>query len=317
MIYNGLTFRKGDDILTTNHDHFAHHESIRLAAERAGATWRKIPLFDSYDSISAEGIVGRLQQAVKPNTRAVGVTWVHSSLGLKLPIRQIADMIAEVNRKRDEQDRLLLIVDGVHGIGAELPEIASMGADFFAAGTHKWIFGPRGTGFVWAPADNWALLRPTIASFTSEELFVSWMQERPPAGPTRADAVSPGGFHAFEHYWAVPAAIEFHRTIGPERITSRIHALNDRVKEGLAEMSRVAVRTPMGNQLSAGITCFDVEGMSPEAVVAKLHEKKFLVTSSPYRESHCRVAPGIANTEDDVDRFLVAAREISRGSVPI
>jgi isopenicillin-N epimerase len=37
LIYNGLTLKSGDEILTTVHDHFVHHESIRLAAERAGA----------------------------------------------------------------------------------------------------------------------------------------------------------------------------------------------------------------------------------------------------------------------------------------
>jgi hypothetical protein len=28
--------------------------------------------------------------------------------------------------------------------------ITALGCDAFAAGTHKWLFGPRGTGFVWA-----------------------------------------------------------------------------------------------------------------------------------------------------------------------
>jgi isopenicillin-N epimerase len=39
LIYHGLPFREGDEILTTTHDHFVHHESIRLAAGRCGATW--------------------------------------------------------------------------------------------------------------------------------------------------------------------------------------------------------------------------------------------------------------------------------------
>jgi isopenicillin-N epimerase len=52
LLYHGLPLREGDEILTTTHDHYVHHESIRLATGRCGATWRKIPLFDSYDSIS-------------------------------------------------------------------------------------------------------------------------------------------------------------------------------------------------------------------------------------------------------------------------
>jgi selenocysteine lyase/cysteine desulfurase len=46
----------------------------------------------------------------------------------------------------------LLVVDGVHGIGAVDETIAEMGCDFFCAGTHKWMFAPRGTGILWARA---------------------------------------------------------------------------------------------------------------------------------------------------------------------
>src|SRR5436305_538699 len=75
LIYHGLPLRGGDEVLTTTHDHYVHHDSIRLAAKRCGATWRKIPLFDSFDSISHDEIAARIRKAIGPKTRAVGVTW--------------------------------------------------------------------------------------------------------------------------------------------------------------------------------------------------------------------------------------------------
>src|SRR4051794_31692966 len=98
LLYHGLPLREGDEILTTTHDHYVHHESIRLATGRCGATWRKIPLFDSYDLISPDEIAARIRKAIGPKTRAVGVTWVHSSSGVRLPIARIAEALAEVNR---------------------------------------------------------------------------------------------------------------------------------------------------------------------------------------------------------------------------
>ena len=86
LLDHGLPLREGDEILTTTHDHYVHHESIRLATGRCGATWRKIPLFDSYDWISPDEITQRIHKAIGPKTRAVGVTWVHSSSGVRLPI---------------------------------------------------------------------------------------------------------------------------------------------------------------------------------------------------------------------------------------
>ena len=146
LLYHGLPLREGDEILTTTHDHYVHHESIRLATGRCGATWRKIPLFDSYDSISPDEIAQRVRKAIGPKTRAVGVTWVHSSSGVRLPIARIAESIADANRGREENDRVLLIVDGVHGLGVEDPKITALGCDAFAAGTHKWMFGPAAQG---------------------------------------------------------------------------------------------------------------------------------------------------------------------------
>jgi selenocysteine lyase/cysteine desulfurase len=178
LVYYGLPLKAGQEVLTTAHDHFSHHESIRLTTERAGASMRKIVLFDSFDAISEDSVVNRIRSALRPSTRAVGITWVHSSSELKLPVRHIANVISEVNAGRDESDRILLIVDGVHGFGAEDENAAEMGCDFFVSGTHKWIFAPRGTGIIWAHEATWAILRPIIPSFTDESKRHGWRIER-------------------------------------------------------------------------------------------------------------------------------------------
>jgi selenocysteine lyase/cysteine desulfurase len=38
LVYHGLPLQAGDEVLCTTHDHYSHHESIRLATERAGAS---------------------------------------------------------------------------------------------------------------------------------------------------------------------------------------------------------------------------------------------------------------------------------------
>ena len=178
LIYNGLSLKAGQEILTTTHDHYSHHESIRLAAERGGATVKKISLFDSFDSISADSIVQRIRDQSQKRRALLASPWVHSSTGLKLRFSKIADAIREVNSNREESDRVLLIVDGVHGLGVENETVDSLGMDFLAAGTHKWIFGPRGTGIIWGAMSSWASLRPTIPSFDDTEFSThGWRAE--------------------------------------------------------------------------------------------------------------------------------------------
>ena len=311
LLYHGLPLREGDEILTTTHDHYSHHESIRLATGRCGATWRKIPLFDSYDSISPHEMAERIRKAIGPRTRAVGVTWVHSSSGLRLPIGRIAAALADVNRSRDEEDRVLLIVDGVHGIGVEDPKITALGCDAFAAGTHKWLFGPRGTGFIWAKPEVWKKMRPVIPSFSSPDLFAAWEEEHEPASAARGAWFSPGGFQAFEHFWAIPQAIRFHQNIGSARITARTHELNGQMKEGLARMPRIQLYTPRDENLSAGMVCFDVEGMKPGEVVERLLAQRIVASTTPYRVSYARLACNIVNTPQEIETTLRAIRELA------
>lgn len=309
LVYHGLPLKAGQEIVTTEHDHFSHHESIRLAAERAGVTVRKIALFDDIRKVSEGDIVARIRKAVTPKTRVVGVTWVHSSTGLKLPIRSIADALAEANKGRSDADRTLLIVDGVHGFGVEDETIAQFGADFFVAGTHKWIFGPRGTGLIWAKTEDWKMMRPLIPSFENGPV-IGWMTGKPPVG-MQAAWMSPGGFHSFEHRWALPAAFEFHKQIGRARIAERIHTLNNRAKEELSRMPHVTVHTPLGDKLSAGLICFDVKGMKPGAVVEKLLAKRVIASTSPYRVSYARIAPSLLNTPEEIDKTLGYIRDLA------
>ena len=116
-IYSGLNLKPGQEVLTTVHDHYSQHESIRLATRRSGGSYRKIALYDRINHVAEEEMVDSIIKAVRPNTRVVGITWVHSSTGLKTPVAQIAQALAELNRDRDEADRVLLLVDGVHGFG--------------------------------------------------------------------------------------------------------------------------------------------------------------------------------------------------------
>jgi isopenicillin-N epimerase len=303
FVYQGLPLNGGQEILTTTHDHFVHHEAIRLAATRAGATVKKIELFDYLNSVSEAEIVGQIKKAITPKTRVVGITWVHSGTGLKLPIRLIADTISEANRERAEADRILLIVDGVHGFGVEDESVAALGADFFVAGTHKWMFGPRGTGIVWARAENWKLMRMIFPAFAMET-FGAWLTGAEVKAPMQAAWISPGGFHAFEYEWALPSAFDFHKRIGRTRIAERIHALNDQMKEGLSKMKHVKLHTPRGSKLSAGLICFEIEKMKSEEIVKRLLEKRIVASVAPYKTSYARLAPGLLNTPEEIETTL-------------
>ncbi len=306
VVYGGLELRPGQEILTTTHDHIVTHLSLEFRGKRAGVVPRKVALYDRPDAASADEIAARLARAITPATRVVALTWVHSGTGVKLPIRTLAEVVARANAGRAEADRALLFVDGVHGFGNQPEAAATLGADFFIAGCHKWIFGPRGTGLVWARKEAWPATSPVIVSFDP-----GWRPEPLDQVPAAA-MMTPGGFHSFEHRWALAQAFEMHRELGRERVAARIAELNTRCKQGLAALRKVKLHTPMAQELSAGIICFEVDGLAPAEVVKRLHAQRVVASVTPpfYEPPYARLAPSLLTLEADVDRAVEAVASL-------
>ena len=310
ILYAGLLLKPGNEVLTTTHDHYSTEKSLEFASKKTGATIKRIPLYSDPSTITADSVTETLIQGITPATRVIAVTWVHSVTGVKLPIRKMADAIKEVNKKRTEADRIYFCVDGVHGFGVENITMEDMGCDFFVAGTHKWLFGPRGTGILWGKKENWNMIAPTIPAFR-EAPYGMWMGVIPEAKLSFSDLCSPGGFLAFEHRWSLNEAFNFHMKIGKARVEERTHQLSSMLKSGLKEMKKVKILTPIDPALSSGINCFEVEGMTPEQVRVKLLEKKILASTTPYKEVHARLTPSVINTEEEVQTCLSALKEIA------
>jgi selenocysteine lyase/cysteine desulfurase len=174
------------------------------------------------------------------------------------------------------------------------------------AGCHKWIFGPRGTGLVWARPDAWSATMPTIPSMDP-----MWRREAREKMPPSA-FMTPGGFHSFEHRWALDAAFRFHLGVGKAKVAARIHALNRHVKDELSKMPKVRLVTPRTDDLSAGIVCFSIDGLEPPAVVERLRAANVVasVTPSFYKPTYARLAAGLITLESDVDAALAAVRAL-------
>ena len=310
LVYGGLRLRPGQEVLTTEHDFYSTHEALRLGTDRTGATVRRVRLYDRPAQASVDEIVGRLTAAVAPATRAVAVTWVHSSTGVKLPIAQIAAALADLNARRGAADRVLLCVDGVHGLGAEDETVATLACDFLMAGTHKWLFGPRGTGIVWGSREAWDAIGPTIPPFAAEH-FGAWAADASPSGTDPGASNTPGGYHSFEHRWAVAEAFRFHLDIGKAAVAQRTSEQATQLKAGLADVGGVEVVTPADPGLSAGIVCVSVDASAPVDVVGALIDRQIAASVTPYRESYVRFGPSIATTPDEVDAVVDAMRELA------
>jgi selenocysteine lyase/cysteine desulfurase len=297
LVYRGL-LQPGDEVLTTEHDHYATHESLRLT----GATVRKVRLYDDPAQASADGMIAAIKDAVTDRTKVIAVTWVHSVSGVKLPVRKLREALPSGP---------VLVVDGVHAIGVEPDPIDIYFADVLVAGTHKWLGGPRGTGLIWS-IKAWDKMRPVIPSFAFEP-YVAWMEGRaiePIDSQNLGALFTPGGYHSFEHRWALADAFKWHGGLGRDKVAARIHGLAKRLKDGLANMSHVRLVTPQLAEVSSGLVCFDVNGMPPEDAVARLAQRRIRASVTPYADRHVRLGTSLHVDERDVDAALGAIKAL-------
>ncbi|MGP6422051.1 pyoverdine-tailoring periplasmic protein PvdN [Pseudomonas putida] len=291
MIYGGVHVRPDQEILTTEHEHYATHTILALRSERDSTRVRKIRLFkDSYSATKAE-ILTAIDGAIRPETRVLGMCWVHSGSGMKLPIGEIGAIVDQHNRGRSDADRIVYVVDGVHGFGVDNLNFAQMNCDFFIAGTHKWMFGPRGTGIVCSRFAEVRYVTPIIPTFSEATAFSTTM--------------TPGGYHSFEHRWALDEAFKLHLELGKAEVEARIHALNSYLKQRLQQRPQIELVTPLSPELSAGFTFFRVKGKDSDKIAAHLMANR-VVADAVHRDVGpvIRTAPGLLNDEKQIDRLL-------------
>ena len=293
-------------------------QAIRLACERADiADFERLQtaltrIAETIDKADAGGIADfEFHRTIVLASHSETLAVLHNSM---------AGLLTHVHRNRRElvqalkskHPDILVVLDGVHGIGAVDEVLATIGADYISAGTHKWIFAPRGTGIAWSSAEGWARLRPIIPTFSEWESYTAWTEDRPPNGPNNAARMTPGGFHAFEHQWSMTAAFGMHQAMGRGRVAARIHELNTRLKTQLAGHPKIRVHTPASPDLSAGLVAFEIDGMKPEDIVKRLGEQKIVASTSPYAVPYARLAPALVNTPEQVDRAARAVIALAR-----
>ena len=129
----------GDEVVATRLDHDANIRPWVQAAERAGATVRRV----GFDRATGELTVDDVRAELSDRTRLVAVTGASNVLGTRPDLPAIAEAVNAVGA--------LLFVDGVHLTPHAPVDVPALGADLYACSPYKFL-GPHHGVVVAAPA---------------------------------------------------------------------------------------------------------------------------------------------------------------------
>ena len=280
----GLPLEPGDEIVRLDQEYPSNAYPWHRAAERAGARVIVVP---SSPRLTAS--VEQLIEAVTPRTRVLTVSSVQFQTGLALDLPPIVAACHAVGA--------VVCVDAIQSLGVCAFDMCRLGVDYVCGGTHKWVLGPLGHGFLCCDADRRERLMPLLHGAITYGL---------PGDPVEVTRPARAGAQRFEPGTplvvgavAGAAAIDELLAVGIDRVHAAAIALADRVVSGARARGWDVLSGTAGTARSPIVT-FVPHG-DVAALARRLAEARVSVAE---RAGGLRVSPHVDNGPQHVDRLF-------------
>jgi selenocysteine lyase/cysteine desulfurase len=277
-----LNLNRGERILTTDVEHEGGLNGWDYLKRRNGIVIDFVSIAPG--DFDTNGIIGRFEKAITEKTKVISVSHIISSTGLRMPIADISALA----KKRG----ILCVVDGAQAIGGIEVDVKKLGCDAYVGTGHKWLMGPKGTGFL----------------YISKEAS-SWIQPVQRENGVRF-VVGSTGIGSLPLVVGLGAAVEAMQKRGMASVEKRIIQLRDRAYEGLIKLPKIQVVSPPPGPGATALVAFKL----PDAIKARDFQLELLkkyrivlkVTGKQFNGN--RISPHIFNSEKDIDEAVNAIR---------
>ncbi len=281
IISSCLELKKGDEILTTTQEHGGALTGMAFAEKTKGVIIKKIELPSPTDDIG--DIIGRIQANITRKTKLIILSHVNTATGLVMPFAEVA--------KVTKPKGIVLVADGAQSAGLIKVDVKNMGVDAYATSGHKWLMGPKETGFLYLNKE----FAPKIINVFSHSGFAAYSA----SSGTRNVATIIG----------LGAAIDLHQQIGVEKIYQRCLEIRNYCRTELEKIGGLKITSPTPDHLSCGILCFTLEKAVNREVFNKLREQGIIIKLLP-GGNDLRISCHMFVSKGDVDRFIEAFRRL-------
>lgn len=285
----------GDEILISIMEHHSNLLPWQMVCRQTGAVLKYIEC-DSDGRID----LNKVEKLITDKTRIVAITQLSNILGIKYPIKEIAQMAHKKNA--------IIIVDGAQSTPHLKTDVSESDVDFFAFSGHK-IYGPMGIGVLYGKKDILEKMPPflyggeMIESVSKESAVYAELPHKFEAGTVNAAAAI-----------GLADALKYVDNIGFETIHKYELDVTSYALEKLRTMEHIHILGSEKPEEHNGIITFTVDNVHPHDVSEILASDNIAVRAGHHcaqpllehlgHRSTVRASFAFYNDKNDADKFI-------------
>ncbi|UWR23974.1 cysteine desulfurase [Sulfitobacter sp. S190] len=286
----------GDEIILSVMEHHANIVPWHFLRERMGVklVWVDV---DSTGALDPQAVI----DAMTPRTKLIAITHLSNVLGTVVDVKSITSAAHEQG--------VAVLVDGSQSAVHMPVDVSDIGCDFYCITGHK-LYGPSGSGAIYAKAERQAEMRPFIGGGDMiREVTKDGVVYNDP--PMKFEAGTPGIVQTI----GLGVALDYMTGVGMQQIHDYENTLRDYAVDRLSGLNWVQVQGTTPDK--GAIFSFTLDGAAHAHDVSTILDKKGVAVragqhcTGPLMEhlglnATCRASFGMYNTKDEIDTWIEA-----------
>ena len=296
IILNGLPLQKGDEIITTQHEHAALNITLLNQVKRKGVVIRT---FDPDRKIGINN-VKMIKDLINKKTKLIFVSHRTTTTGQLLPVREIGNLA--------NSEGIWFALDGAQAPGSMPIDVKEWHADFYTFSSHKWVLAPRRTGVLYVANEKLDVVAPVTVGAYSDNGFnlkEGKLNFQSSAQRYEYGTQNPLLFYGFH------ASLNFLNTIGIQKIREHNETLSEKFYSEISETEGCELLSPAEREYRSSMITFRIPGKSLNDVMGVFAKDNLHVR--PVGEADLqgvRVSFHIYNSENDLNKAIECIKKI-------
>lgn len=305
LVAFGHAWAPGDEVLLSDQEHPAITFPF-FNLQRQGRVRVRIFRIDP----DADRMRANFRGALTDRTRMAIFSQVSCETGIRLPAAALCGLAAARG--------VLTLVDGAQSVGQFPVQPRALGADFLTGNGHKWLGGPKGTGFLYVAARHLPDLLPPYVGAGS--LASAALAARRYDDLEGIELVFEPSARRYEYgtrnlgrFAALATAIDYLEGFGWEAIWRHQAGCAAELKARLAGLPGATVHTPAGWDASCGLVTAsfrDSAGAPLDGIaLSKWLWDRGIIQRRVAEPNGIRLSCAYFTSRGDIDRAVEALRE--------